>query len=108
MKAGLVVGGVLSMGTALVFGAAALTATLFPSGATVAAGLNEAWQQGGWAPDGRLVGPGFQGGPAVLGAPNAISVDPDIFIEPGGVVDVGGVAEPEIFMDPAPPRGLKD
>ena len=108
MKAGLIVGGVLSAGTTLVFGAAALTATLFPSGATVAAGLTEAWQQGGWAPDGRLVAPGFGRGPAVLGAPNAISVDPGFFVEPGGVVDRGGVAEPEIFVDPAPPRGLED
>ena len=36
----LIVSGALGLGTALVFGAAALTATLFPNGATVSAGMN--------------------------------------------------------------------
>lgn len=108
MKAALIVGGVLSAGTAFVFGAAAVTATLFPAGATLPSTPNEAWQQLAWDPDGGRVMPGFGGGPVMLGAPNAISVDRGLFIEPGGVVDVAGTAEPEIFVDPAPPRGLKD
>ena len=44
----------------------------------------------------------------MLGAPDAISVDRGVFIEPGGVVDLGGVAEPEVVLEQAPPRGLKD
>jgi hypothetical protein len=108
VKAGLIVAGVLSAGTAVVFGAAAVTATLFPSGATVAGRPNEAWQRLGWAPDGGRILPGLRGGPVMLGAPDAISVDRGTFIEPGGVVDVVGIAEPEIVFDPAPPRGLKD
>ena len=38
---------VLGLGTALVFGAAALTATLFPNGPMVAAGMNEIWMRNG-------------------------------------------------------------
>ena len=38
MHRSLVVSGVLGLGTAIVFGAAALAATLFPNGATVNAG----------------------------------------------------------------------
>lgn len=40
MRAGLIVTGVLGIGTALVFGAAALVSITFPNGATVAAGWN--------------------------------------------------------------------
>jgi hypothetical protein len=40
MRRALIVTGVLGLGTAFVFGAAAVTAYLFPSGATVAAGWN--------------------------------------------------------------------
>ena len=108
MKAGLIVTGVLSAGTAFVFAAAALSATLFPTGAALATTPNQAWQRLGWAPDGGRVMPGFGGGPVMLGAPDAISVDRGVFIEPGGVVDPGGVAEPEVVLDQAPPRGLQD
>jgi len=40
MRHGLVVSGVLGIGTVLVFGAAALVSAMFPNGATVAAGWN--------------------------------------------------------------------
>lgn len=44
LRSGLVVTGVLGLGTVLVFAAAALAATLFPNGTMVNAGWN-----GGWA-----------------------------------------------------------
>jgi hypothetical protein len=40
MRAGLVVTGVLGLGTALVFAIAALTASLFPNGTVVGGGMN--------------------------------------------------------------------
>ncbi len=40
MRAGVIVSGVLGLGTVLVFGAAALASAMFPNGATVAAGWN--------------------------------------------------------------------
>jgi hypothetical protein len=40
MRAGLIVSGVLGIGTVLVFGAAALFSLVFPNGATVSAGWN--------------------------------------------------------------------
>ena len=43
MQRALIASGVLGLGTALVFGAAAVTATLFPSGATVATNMNIMW-----------------------------------------------------------------
>lgn len=43
MQRVLITSGVLGLGTALVFAAAALTATLFPNGPMVAAGMNEMW-----------------------------------------------------------------
>ena len=43
MQRALIASGVLGLGTALVFGAAAVTATLFPSGATVAPNMNVMW-----------------------------------------------------------------
>jgi hypothetical protein len=43
MQRALIASGVLGLGTALVFGAAAVTATLFPSGATVPANMNVMW-----------------------------------------------------------------
>ena len=48
MRAGFIVTGVLGIGTALVFGAAALVSLAFPNGATVAAGWNGG---GGWTKD---------------------------------------------------------
>lgn len=52
MRAGVIVSGVLGLGTVLVFGAAALASAMFPNGATVAAGWN-----GGqvWGGDGMAV-----------------------------------------------------
>jgi hypothetical protein len=40
MRAGLIVSGVLGLGTVLVFGAAALVSLMFPNGTTVSAGWN--------------------------------------------------------------------
>jgi hypothetical protein len=52
MRAGVIVTGVLGVGTALVFGAAALVFALFPNGSTVAAGWNGGmmWKGGMVAP----------------------------------------------------------
>ncbi|MDP2350390.1 MAG: hypothetical protein Q8M74_04450, partial [Chloroflexota bacterium] len=49
MRAGVVVSGVLGLGTVLVFAAAALVSAMFPNGATVAAGWNGGvvWGKGG-------------------------------------------------------------
>ena len=52
MRAGLIVSGVLGIGTVLVFGAAALFSLVFPNGATVSAGWNGG---GGWANGGMAV-----------------------------------------------------
>jgi hypothetical protein len=88
MRRVLITSGVLGLGTALVFGAAALTATLFPNGATVAANMNSVMMgvgkpmimQGGFAP-----------------AP-AIAVP-----APGVVVNDGsGVAPPVVAPEPSP------
>ena len=51
MRAGVIVSGVLGLGTVLVFGAAALASAMFPNGATVAAGWNGgmAWGKDGMA-----------------------------------------------------------
>ena len=45
MRAGFIVTGVLGIGTALVFAAAALVSLAFPNGSTVAAG----WNGGPWS-----------------------------------------------------------
>ena len=56
MRAGVIVSGVLGLGTVLVFGAAALVSAMFPNGATVAAGWNGGWNGGQvWAKDGMAV-----------------------------------------------------
>ncbi len=49
MRAGLIVTGVLGIGTALVFAAAALVSLAFPNGGAVAAGWNggAVWGKGG-------------------------------------------------------------
>jgi hypothetical protein len=80
MRAALIVTGVLGIGTAFTFGAAAVAATLSPTGASVAAGWN-----GGWSSDGRLVGPG------VIVDGVRPQVEPDIL-----------VAVPEPATDPVP------
>jgi hypothetical protein len=73
----LVVTAVLGIGTALVFGAAALTATLFPNGTTVAAGWN-----GGWMTKEAIPVPA----PAIEVAPLGVD-DSGIFVDrSGGIV----------------------
>jgi hypothetical protein len=49
MQRVLIVTGVLGLGTAIVFGLAALTATLFPNGTLVAGGWNGMVVDQGWA-----------------------------------------------------------
>ena len=80
MQRALIASGVLGLGTALVFGAAALTASLFPNGSTVAAGFN--------------------GGDMIFAKPGmAVPMPPQpVFAQPGVVVG-GGVA-PDVA--PAP------
>jgi hypothetical protein len=51
MRAGLIVSGVLGIGTILVFGAAALFSLVFPNGTNVSAG----WNGGGWGKGGMAV-----------------------------------------------------
>ncbi len=48
MRRILICSGVLGLGTVLVFAAAALTATLFPSGTLVSSGWNGPMVKGGW------------------------------------------------------------
>jgi hypothetical protein len=82
MHRSLVVGGVLGLGTAIVFGAAALAATMFPNGGTV----NMSW--GG----GMMVEKGFAVPPGVAPAPMPIPVT----IDDGTIVDEKGlIAEPD-------------
>lgn len=81
----LLVAAVLGLGTAVVFGAAALTATLFPTGATVPAG----WGGSGW---------GVKGGDIAVPAPVPVPVPA---IEPGLGVD-DGIAVPDANFQPLP------
>jgi hypothetical protein len=74
MRAGLIVTGVLGLGTAITFGAAVVAATLFPTGASVAAQWN-----GGWSRDGVMVAPAMP----VDGLGDGANLDPNVvFIEP--------------------------
>jgi len=82
MQRALIASGVLGLGTALVFGAAALTATLFPSGATVAGNMNVMW-----ARDDVMMAKPMPAGPLNVVVTN----------EGGGVQPV-----PEIAPTPAP------
>jgi hypothetical protein len=66
MRAGLVVTGVLGLGTAVVFAIAALTATLFPNGTVVGGGMNGGVLFGG---------PNVRGGMAIPVPAPAIAVD---------------------------------
>ena len=108
MRAGLLVSGVLGAGTALVFAAAALTATMFPNGTVVRTQWNGGWGEcfdcGGWgvpAPMPAMPAPfPMPGGGFVEGD---VSVDEDIFVVGGGVRALPGdivVAEDEAA--PAP------
>ena len=74
MRKGLLVSGVLGLGTALVFAAAALTATLFPNGTMVSAG----WGGGGWGKGGMAVPV-----PAPMMQPGVVADGP-VFVGPDG------------------------
>lgn len=77
MQRALIASGVLGLGTALVFGAAALTASLFPNGPTVAAGFNGS--------DMMFAKPAM-GGMAVPMPPQPVFAQPDV--NSGGGVQV--------------------
>ncbi len=86
MRRVLITSGALGLGTALVFGAAALTATLFPNGATVAANMNNV-----------MIGVGkpmIQGG---FAAPAPVMAVPGVVVDDGS-----GVAPPVIEPAPSP------
>jgi hypothetical protein len=92
MQRALIASGVLGLGTALVFGAAALTATLFPNGSTVAATFNGGWERGGV-----MMG----GGPVPMPAP--------VFAKPGIVVtDDTQVIAPDVAPVPTVQPGPTD
>jgi hypothetical protein len=91
MRRVLITSGVLGLGTALVFGAAALTATLFPTGATVGANMN------GIMSNNVMIGVGK---PMIQGG---FAAPPPIMAVPGTVVDDGsGVAPPVAVPEPSP------
>jgi hypothetical protein len=86
MRRVLITSGALGLGTALVFGAAALTATLFPNGATVAANMNNV-----------MIGVGkpmIQGG---FAAPAPVMAVPGVVVNDGS-----GVAPPDVAPMPSP------
>jgi hypothetical protein len=78
-----IVSGALGLGTALVFGAAALAAALFPNGGTVQVG----WNGGVWDKGGIAV-------PMPMPA-----------IEPGVIVDEGKNIENDLFIRDVAPDG---
>jgi hypothetical protein len=86
-----IVGGVLGLGTALVFGLAAVTAAAFPSGTVVATQLN------GWARDDVGIGPGW----VKVGGPVGGPVAPQPFVQTGPAVNLPG----GIMTLPAPTPG---
>jgi hypothetical protein len=78
MRAGLIVSGVLGLGTALTFGAAALVASAFPNGTSIAAGSNGTFFDGKGPAPMQMPAPAPMqvpvtappmGGPAVTGDP---------------------------------------
>jgi hypothetical protein len=85
MRSGVIVTGVLGLGTALVFAAAAVAATVFPNGSTIVGGSY------GWTPDGRILQRG-----GVVEAP--VGID--------DVVVLGGIAMPEQEPTLPGPGGL--
>jgi len=96
MHRALIASGVLGLGTALVFGAAALTATLFPNGPMVAASFN-----GG---DVMFMNKG-------MGAMPAPMPPQPVFAQPGVVVGVGGdvqVVTPDVAPMPTLEPGPTD
>lgn len=95
MRAGIIVTGVLGLGTALVFAIAALTSTLFPNGTVVGSGMN-----------GMMVERQFgRGGIAVPVPAPAIDIRPDVNIgvDPGIEVpnDVRTLPGDIVVPDPA-------
>jgi len=93
VRAALTVGGVLGTGTALVFGLAAVTATVFPNGATVGGSMN-----GGNGVVFQNVGggPGWQkivnsdGSVTIAGPGQAVPVPMPIPTDPPSPDDAGG------------------
>lgn len=84
MRSGLVVTGVLGLGTGLVFVAAVVAATLFPSGRTIAG------SSFGWAPDAVML----ERGPAKFGG--GVLIDGrDVAVFRDDTVQDGGIAMPE-------------
>jgi hypothetical protein len=81
MRAGFIVSGVLGIGTVLVFAAAALVSTMFPNGATVAAGWNGNM---GWGKGGMAV-------PMPVPAPGVVVDGGFIVNDGGGFTDANGV-----------------
>jgi hypothetical protein len=77
MRAGLIVTGVLGLGIALTFGAAALAATLLPNGATV-----HAWYEGGTLVDQTLGAPPNRGWIAPGNLPTGNTWGPGAVAEP--------------------------
>ncbi len=74
MQRVLIASGVLGLGTAVVFGAAALTATLFPNGPMVAASMNDTWMRNGVGVGGGVMMGGGKPIPMPM-PPPAIAVD---------------------------------
>ena len=93
MQRALIASGVLGLGTALVFGAAAVTASLFPNGSTVAASFN-----GG---DMMFAKPAM-GGPVPM-PPQPVFAQPDVNTGGGGQ----GVA-PDVAPVPSTQPGPTD
>jgi hypothetical protein len=71
MKRILICTGILGGGTALTFAAAALTATMFPSGPLVPA---SPWQQSVFAGKGGMIAPMPVPAPVVIGVPDKVEV----------------------------------
>ena len=97
MRSGLLVTGILGVGTALVFAAAALTATLFPNGTVVRTQWNGGWSGpcldcGGWGVPAPM--------PVPMPMPGGGFVEGDVFVN-GVHVDVAGdvvVAEENVIV----------
>jgi hypothetical protein len=100
MRRVLIVSGVLGIGTALVFAAAALTATLFPNGTVVGGGWNGGGMvnKGGWGVAAPVPAPVVM--PDVV-VPDAGTTVPDVQPLPGDTVGGGG-AGASFEVQPAP------
>ena len=99
MRSGVLVTGVLGLGTALVFGAAALTASLFPNGTVVQTSWGGGWggpmiEEGGWIKGGGWA-PGAEPIPMPLVIPEREFIEGDVFVD--------GV---HVAVDPALPETM--